>query len=88
MTIKEVFAKYQHLDKLLCDRAWLGGGAQHQCFYDCWQAIRASEQEEAELPASDNTKKIKICSNPNKQLKETADATNTYNAEKRAKSTK
>ena len=42
--IKDVYERYKHLDALLCDREWIGDGAQRQCLYDLWQAIRAVGQ--------------------------------------------
>lgn len=52
MTIKEVYEKYKHLDKLLCDEIWLGtdkdddGHCLRIMLSDCWQAIKEKEVPE------------------------------------------
>ena len=46
MTIIEVYEKYKHLDKILCDSAFVDS-LQTQDRYDMWQAIRAAGQGES-----------------------------------------
>lgn len=46
MTIIEVYEKYKHLDKVLCDSAFVDS-MQTQARYDMWQAIRAAVQGES-----------------------------------------
>lgn len=46
MTIFEVYEKYQHLDKVLSDSAFVDS-IQTQARYDMWQAIRAAVQGES-----------------------------------------
>ncbi len=41
MTVREVYAKYKHLDELLSDPRMLhGAGFKYQMLYDCWGAIK------------------------------------------------
>ncbi len=44
MTIKEVFEKYKHLDRLLIDKEWLPGNWQGRILYDLWQVIRDAQK--------------------------------------------
>jgi hypothetical protein len=44
MTIAEVYAKYQHLDTLLCDADFVGANITSRILYDLWQAVRAHAQ--------------------------------------------
>lgn len=46
MTIKEVYEKYEHIDRLLSDRQWLPDTLQGQIVCDLWQAIEAAAQSE------------------------------------------
>jgi len=40
MTMKKIFEKYQHLDKLLSDPAWLPDNFVGQIVYDLWQVVK------------------------------------------------
>jgi len=40
MTVKEVYAKYKHMDKVLCDKLLMPDNIQGKILYDLWQAIR------------------------------------------------
>lgn len=47
MTIKEVWDKYKHLDKLLSDWEWLDAGRQtDSILHDLWQAVKQGAKEE------------------------------------------
>ena len=46
VTIKEVYEKYKHFDKFLCDTAFVDS-IQAQARYDMWQVIRATSQGES-----------------------------------------
>jgi hypothetical protein len=59
MTIIEVYEKYKHLDKVLCDSAFVDS-MQSQLRYDMWQAIRAAGQGES-APTTTNTGSPKCC---------------------------
>lgn len=48
MTIKEVYDRYKHLDKLLSDRSFYNDPMQI-CLYHCWQAIKDWNVDRAEV---------------------------------------
>lgn len=45
MTIKEVYKKYKHLDKCLCDKLLMPDGLPGIILYDLWQAIRKEQDK-------------------------------------------
>ncbi len=45
--IKAIWDQYKHLDGLLSDKTWIDGddpSPMRQCLFDCWQAIKKSQE--------------------------------------------
>lgn len=46
MTIKEIYEKYKHMDKIIDDKFWLSSGAYEKVIYEFWQAIKAQNKQQ------------------------------------------
>ena len=46
--VQAAYDKYKHLDHLFSDVVWMGDDMWHSALYDCWQAIKAHVEGDAE----------------------------------------
>lgn len=56
---KKVYEQFKYLDKLLCDKDWVGESTHfHRMCYEFWQAIKAQVEYEKNPQINTNSAKL------------------------------